>query len=153
MSKGWVFFRRSVQCSFFSGRPWARQIWIFVALALSRVSRPQQRHSHARCIFIRMCRHAFNHTSHKPIWPGYTLILSTPRFKIHCNAVPACARSLSSSNPPTRALSITASPHTSWCRIYCDHSSAPRNAPPTLHDMAGGSSSCGPRVSTHYIIF
>ena len=124
MSKGWVFFRRSVQCSFFSGRPWARQMWIFTALALSRVSRPQQRHSHARCIiFIRMCRHAFNHTSHKLIWPGYKLILSAPWLKGHCRAVPAFGKNLSSSSPPTRALWITDSPHTSWCRIYCDHSS------------------------------
>ena len=123
MSKGWVFFRRSVQCSVFCGRRWARRMLDGIALALAHVSRPQQRHSHARCIFIRMCRHAFNHTSHKPIWPGYKLILSAPWLNGHCRAVPAFGKNLSSSSPPTRALWITDSPHTSWCRIYCDHSS------------------------------
>ena len=121
--KGWVLFGRSMQCSVFCGRHWARRILVFIALALSRVSRPQQRHSHARCIFIRMCHHAFNHTSHKPIWPGYKLILSAPWLNGHCRAVPAFGKNLSSSSPPTRALWITDSPHTSWCRIYCDHSS------------------------------
>ena len=148
-----MFFRRSAQCSLFCGRRWARWMWIFIALALSHLSRPQHRHSHARCIFRCMPRHAFNHTSHKPIWPGYRLILSTPRFKIHCNAVPACAMSLSSSSLPTRALSITASPHTSWCRIYCDHSTTACYAPQTLHGMDQGSLPCGRHVSNEIAIF
>ena len=94
-----------------------------IALALLHVSRLQQRDSHARCIAICVSRRIFKHTSHEYIWPGYKLILSAPWLKGHCRAVPAFGKNLSSSSPPTRALWITNSPHTSWCRIYCDHSS------------------------------
>ena len=84
---------------------------------------------------------------------GMLLQLSTIWLEGHRRAVPAYQRKSSSSRPPTMTLSITVPPHTSWCRINCDHSSTARNAPPTFHDMARGSLSCGPRVSAQIIIF
>ena len=84
---------------------------------------------------------------------GMLLQLSTIWLEGHCRALPAYQRKSSSSRPPTMTLSITVPPHTSWCGINCDHSSTARNAPPTLHDMARGSLSCGPRVSKEFAIF
>ena len=134
--KGWVLFGRSVQCSVICWRRWARRILVFIAIALSRVYRPRQRDSHARCISICVSRRIFEHTSHDYISPGYKLILSAPWINGHRRVVPAYQRKTLSSRPPTMALSITVPLHTSWCRINCDHSSTARNTPPTLHDMA-----------------
>ena len=81
------------------------------------------------------------------------LKLCTMWLKGHCRAVVAYQKNSRSPRPPTMALRFTAPLHTSWCRINCDHSSTARNAPPTLHDITRGSSSCGPRMSTQNIIF